>query len=329
MANYPLKYRTFDQLLADAASDLQKYYQKDLIQPHQLIKVALRVNYELGLRIYQTKEKVLELDKGRVRLPNDFYILNYAFLCGSYTVKSPMPSGTHIEERPLGDFTATYQKAPGDIDTCSNPSVEEPCATCGECSCDCKPCTSLDTYLNCKGEEWELIQTINYQTRVYSSFLPLTILNTSQSIECGCPNLYFTSTNKAWIKDDWLYTNLNSGNVYVNYEGLLEDDSGNIMVPDHPLLNEFYEYALKERILENLIMNDVPVPQAKFQIIATKLRAARNNALTLVNTPNYAELKKLHEINRRAQYHKYFNMFSSRKWTSLNSPVNDPTSMIR
>ena len=42
-----------------------------------------------------------------------------------------------------------------------------------------------------------------------------------------------------------------------------------------------------------------------------KLRAARNNALTFVNTPDFAQLKKLWEKNRKAQYHNYYNMFKS------------------
>jgi hypothetical protein len=47
------------------------------------------------------------------------------------------------------------------------------------------------------------------------------------------------------------------------------------------------------------------------QLIETRLRAARNYALTIVNTPNFSEMKKLWEMNRRAQYNKYYDMFKS------------------
>ena len=39
--------------------------------------------------------------------------------------------------------------------------------------------------------------------------------------------------------------------------------------------------------------------------------AARNNALSFVNTPDFAQLKNLWEKNRKAQYHNYYNMFKS------------------
>jgi len=77
--NYTLQYRTFDSLMADVAADFDKYSTADLIEPHQLVKVARRVNYDLGLRIFQTKEHILEIEKGKARLPNDFFTLNFAF----------------------------------------------------------------------------------------------------------------------------------------------------------------------------------------------------------------------------------------------------------
>ena len=56
--NYTLKFRTFDQLLEDVTIDLNTYALENLIEPQQLIKVAKRVTYDLGLRINMTKEQV-------------------------------------------------------------------------------------------------------------------------------------------------------------------------------------------------------------------------------------------------------------------------------
>ena len=79
---------------------------------------------------------------------------------------------------------------------------------------------------------------------------------------------------------------------------------------DHPMINEYYEYAIKQRLLENLYINGEDVVQ-KLQLVEQKLRSARNNALTIVNTPDFAEMKKNWELNRKAMYHKYYNMFKS------------------
>ena len=46
-------------------------------------------------------------------------------------------------------------------------------------------------------------------------------------------------------------------------------------------------------------------------LIEGKLRAARNNALGFVNTPDFKEMQKIWQVNRRAQHHNYYNMFKS------------------
>jgi hypothetical protein len=88
------------------------------------------------------------------------------------------------------------------------------------------------------------------------------------------------------------------------------DEHGNVLVPDHEILNEFYEYALKERIYEDLFLNGEDVGQ-KLQYVQGKLRMARNNAMSLVNTPNFEEMRKVYETNRKAMYSRYYDMFKS------------------
>lgn len=330
--NYTLRYRTFDELLDSVRIDFTQYDLTNYIENQQMIKVARRVNYDLGLRINQTKEAILEVEKGRVRLPENFYTLNFALICGDYTVQEARPQGTHIEERII---TPTYQCQPSTINTCTDPVF--PSSSCGSCSTNpcscmqkdqgqpafaqqCMPCPKVQ--LNCKGEQFELVQIINSQTRSYKFLMPLKILANAMSVDCDCPNLYWSSQNTGWIKDEFLYTNFQEAKVYINYQGMMEDDDGNLLVPDHELLNDYYEYAIKQRLLENLIMNDEPVGQ-KLQLIEARYRESRNKALSLVNTPNFSELKKVWETNRRAMYGKYYDMFKSYPWTQrwVNNPL--------
>ena len=72
MANIELKYRTFDSLLSSVSSDLRVFSEEGMIEPAWLIKVARRVNYDLGLRIYQTKETIIDIENGYGKLPEDF-----------------------------------------------------------------------------------------------------------------------------------------------------------------------------------------------------------------------------------------------------------------
>jgi hypothetical protein len=76
------------------------------------------------------------------------------------------------------------------------------------------------------------------------------------------------------------------------------------------LINEYYEYAIKHRILENLYMSGEEVLQ-KMQLIEARLRASRNNALTIVNTPDFQEMFNLWQANRTAMYSRYYDMFKS------------------
>jgi hypothetical protein len=127
---------------------------------------------------------------------------------------------------------------------------------------------------------------------------------------CFCPELGAQAKDIAQIKDGFLITTFRTGKIYLSYQGAMETPDGDLLVLDHPYCNEYYEYALKQRILENLIWQGENVSQ-QLNLIEGRLRAARNNALSFVNTPDFAEMRKLWEVNRRAQYHNYYNMFLS------------------
>ena len=113
-----------------------------------------------------------------------------------------------------------------------------------------------------------------------------------------------------YIKNNFIYTNIDNGKLFISYQGALEDNEGNLLVMDHPMINEYYEYAIKQRLLENLYINGEDVAQ-KLQLIEPRLKMARNNALSMVNMPDFAEMKKVWELNRKGMYHKYYDMFKT------------------
>lgn len=314
--NYTLKYRTFDQLLEDVTIDFNTFALENMIEPQQLIKLVRKLNYDLGLRINQQSEVILDVSHHKVKLPDNFYAFNYALICGEYTESvgyDGYVGGTNIQEVPYREFPAktilNCCEAPKDQPCCYN-GKEGVCVTHNPDQPYGDTCIKPRVFVNCKGDAYELIQVVNSgNVRVYKYTRPLR-MKPSQEIECECPNLYYNTLDEGWIKFGFLNTTFKEGKVYLNYQSHLEDDNGNLLVPDHELLNEYYEYALKERILENLLMNGEDVGQ-KLQYIASKLKAARNNALSLVNTPNFRELQNLWAANRKAQYGKYYDMFKS------------------
>ena len=106
MANTQLRYRTFDELLYEVGTDFYMYNNEGLIEPAQLIKVAQKVNYDLGLRICMSKDKILDIEKNKVKLPDDFFVLNYALICGQEQYRYPANQGRHTENV-IVDPTAT------------------------------------------------------------------------------------------------------------------------------------------------------------------------------------------------------------------------------
>lgn len=324
--NYTLKYKRLDQLFDEIAIDFPNFALENNIEPQSLIKVVTRVTYDLGLRVNMTKETVLEVENGRAKLPNDFYVFNFGLVCGEYKVTQGYDiGGTQIHEVPYAEFPAT-------INTCAPATVN--CSTC-----NCNPCNQtaacLDVntdltqpigydpdnpygntcvhprvFFNCKNEAYELIQIVNAtKTRTFTTLHPLR-MKASQSVDCDCPNIHHNSANEGWIKNGYLYTSFTTGKVYLNYQGALEDCEGNLLIPDHPEINHYYEYAIKERLLENLYLNGEDNIQ-RYQLVQMKLREARNRALSIVNTPNFSEMKNVWKTNRKAMYNKYYDMFKS------------------
>ncbi len=285
------KYRTFNQLMEDVSVDFSNYALEGMIEPAQLIKVATRVNYDLGLKIHRTKEVVIDIEHGRGQMPMDFQYLNYAFRCGSYTINNTMPSGTHVET--FNDVP--YVPAPGEMSPCSTDD------TCKDV-CVIKTCDDTNSY--------QLIQRVGPSNfRTFTDWTELRIQGVNDKV-CYCPELGAQAPDIAELKDGFLLTTFKTGKVYLSYQGAMENSLGELLVLDQPYCNEYYEYAIKQRILENMVWNGENVAQ-QLQLVESRLRGARNNALGFVNTPNFAEMRKMWEVNRRAQYHNYYNMFLS------------------
>jgi hypothetical protein len=72
MAKTIVKYRTFDDLMNEVKTDFFTYEMEGMIEPSQLIKIAQKVNYDLGLRIHSEKQRILDVVDGKVKLPDDY-----------------------------------------------------------------------------------------------------------------------------------------------------------------------------------------------------------------------------------------------------------------
>jgi hypothetical protein len=308
--NTELRYKTFDELLNEVASDFRAYNNEGMIEPGQLIKVAQRVSYDLGLKIHGTKEKLIEIEYSKTKLPDDFYTLNYAMLCRSYRVETPVLQGRQTENVVLNKKNVYLN---GEL--------------CNKCGYEQQECGCESTYsVQCETGEKIFVQVVEKrktETRVYEEFERVYISADTGKLDAldrvGSYDEHQPQQKTAYIKNGFIYTNFPQGKLFISYQGALEDDNGNLLVLDHPMINEYYEYALKQRILENLYIEGEDVVQ-RLQLIETKLKQARNYALSIVNTPNFSEMYQLWQMNRKAQYSKYYDMFKSGEVQTLVLP---------
>jgi hypothetical protein len=385
-----LSYRTFDELLNEVYIDLPSLTREGMVEPAQLIKIAQKCNYELGLKIHGTKETMLELEHGRAKLPSDFYILNLALVCGHYRVCEPgLFNGLHTENvavplpAPLSPYlttcpcwTVVSYGAQVVVDYCDGtsksvyfpPNDDGSAKTTNLCamkvhtemhpdqitattdhmcynyqsqglSCTppdlcCHPtepddkCGVVDTdpwkqnrvFTMCNNTmQVNVIEYNSNEVREYSSFEMVHMVS-SKEATAFCVNTQFhNAPHHGNIRDGFLWIPTmrdhhrahGKAKVYICYLGAMEDAQGNLLVLDHPKINEYYEWALKERILQNLHLNGEPDLLERWKIAKTELKAARAEALAITTTPDFYELKKTIEMNRKAMYHKYLHPFSS------------------
>ena len=281
--SYLQKYRTFDELMEAVRVDLPTYNAEGVIEPMQLIKVVQHVTYDLGLRIHKEAEAILDVEKNRAKLPDNFYVLNFALLLGESTVTVPVIEGTHREDVMVDSSVELHD----------NPVA-------GACN--------IPVRLTECGQAYQVTETKSYKTYTWKHFHPLDI-SSSRFVGKNCMNVGCGAANKARIQDGYIYTNFDNAKLYIHYISHLEDEDGNLLVMDHPFLNEYYEYAIKKRILENMIMAGEPVTEMQLGLITSGFSKARNRAQNFVNTPDFGELKQIWEMNRKAMHQRYYSIF--------------------
>lgn len=352
-----LQYRTFDDLMNSIRSDLKTYDQDNFIDPQELIKIAIKINYELGLKINQSRGKIIDVKNGKGRLPADFYVMNFAMLCGVSDDRFTTCSGSEMQTmydqmiklgqivnaRPLiqaADLTEgwniiTHNLASTNLVLTVQDSNKD--YVNFEYVIINQDQVKIKVFENYGGARINIIAAANIVANCSISLdncpdgckitesrpglirdfprpVPIEIIPYNYG-EPECNLKQVGQYNyRLKIRDKFIHTiNFTEGRVYINYESVMEDDEGNLLVLDHPTVNEYYEYALKERILENLFLNGENTAQ-KLELIQAKLRPARNNALSFINTPDFFEMKEMWAKNRKAMYNKYYNMFSGYGW---------------
>jgi len=363
-----MKYRTFDELLDSVQIDLKGIYVEGMIEPQSLIKKAMLINKELGMKLNPKKSFCFEICNGSGKLPDDFNTLSLAWVCADRhreikTVTKKTETENDFTNGALygitmmlnssglqtaAQYTETLDLVPG-INIISHGlktkdvivqmrtlqgillSVDFTTPNEDELSVFSEAETTIagvnvvvmgiERKIPYYGDNLTTAQLehdtsgntiVKYFHSQYSDtfrrLIPIHIKK-HRSVSDGCPNYHHNTDYSGSIKDNRFHTNFKNGNVYIEYSSLMEDEDGRLIVMDHPMVNEYYEYFLKKTILELLFLDNEPNLQQRLQYVIGELRTARIRANSFINTPDFHEMKNVWEMNRKSMRHKYYSQF--------------------
>ncbi len=312
MANIELKFRRFDDLLNEILIDMRVLDEEGMIEPSQLIKVAQRVNYDLGLKIHQTREIILDVDNNVARLPDDFYTLNFAMLTGRHKVLDTFDFGGRVTEQSntscSGDTCCLTPLTYDSHRLNSNMNYQQnPCLVGEADPWFQRKCFSICGADNCV----KVIDHRRHEIREYSWFDKLDVVHQNYK-DPGTMNSRSVKCHTAEIKNGYLYVHTQACcHVYLSYQGALVDDQNNLLVLDHPEVNFYYESALKEHIFKTLWYSGGEEIKIKYDEARQETRENRVRALSIVNTPDFKDMQNVFRANRQAQYTRYYRTFES------------------
>lgn len=277
-----LQYITFNQLMASVESDISSISDNGLVNRGTCIKVARKVNNDLGLKIYREREATIKIENYKADLPEDFLYLQLALICGKpqeFNMPTGTIWGTHTEEKKKEEVVLS----------CKNPE---------------KACLN-----SCNGTYW-VTQTFKEKTVKVQDLRPIRLTKRSLKF-CGdvCINNNWSGAYELDIKDGEVVANFCDGEIYINYIADMVDKDNNILILDHPMLTPYYEYAMKKHIFENMMLNGDQDVQSRLGYLRDELREARIAALNFVNTVEYTDIQDTFQANRKLFYNKYFRMF--------------------
>lgn len=288
--NIPWEYIKLSQVMASVTSDLSLYDDASLIDEDRIVKIIAECNEKLGERIYQSKACRIIVKDYIGPVPSDLWKIENMF--ATSTVTSP-----YIETEGGIVFGATQA-----VYTLGTPPkmlsgdrlipVKTQCTTCG------------DGYY---------ISTIerNYIEKTYKHIYPLIL---SETVNSACadyaPCTRWRGEYQVDMGDGEFKFSFKDGEVFVAYLGDMVDEEGEIVIPFHPRLNQYYEFAIKEKILEDIYLNSEADVAQKLQYVSQKKSAAYYDAWTYIQTAKAGQWTKMKKKAQMDYYNKWFRAFA-------------------
>lgn len=290
-----IKYMTFSQLMSSVESDMESFADSGMVDRSKYIKTIRKVNSDLGVRINQEKEVLLDIKNYRTTLPDDFEHLQLALLCEETPTRCQIVS-------PSPDAPKLISCLDTDSETFN------PCASCPT-SCPEGSSTTI-----C-GQCYKVYQKVDYDlTLAYSTKVPVKLTKRSHAYcSSNCLNSMLNSDKYKYTLDidDRVITlsGVKEGKVYINYITDMVNEDNEILLVNHPLLTDYYEYSVKEKMLENYMLNNDSDVSSKLKYIIEQKKLARIDAMNFVYMPEFTEITAYQKAKRENFYNRFFKQF--------------------
>ena len=283
---------TLESFIADLKAEFSTWDSAGLIDETSIHKWINKALLKFGSNIMNLQDTVIEVNNSTGTIPSNFFSLYSAYLCDR---KGHSPISKK-ERKVLQDSYGWIERVER-----SNKWV-----SCDAC------CVEEEEKTIIERKFFKDIEVDFYYENPTLLRLGKTFDRNTCHRECrnkivrDCPN-------EIIIIGNTLQTNFREGNVYMQFYGLPQDESGNTIIPHSPKgeLETYLEYHVKRKILENIIVNqDDSAASNMFGFYNQKEVEQLGLALTDTKlsrlTPN--SFRRLKKINR-AEMHRYELMY--------------------
>lgn len=301
---------TKKQIVAEIKNKLKVYDQQGLLDDISINNWIKENIKEFGGNIMNQYEMVLRVEKGRAKLPDNFWALKAAVKYSSMGFSKAEPEMAKQAQRRISYLEWT------DIKDYYNYLEGKPCKEDGDTSY-----ITETLFFEVPQESYSFYYNMPEQL----SLIPHTY---TVNCEADCPNLIWECENQISIDENhnYLTANFNDGFVWLWYKGLPCDEYGELVIPetDRDKLKNYIVYFAIVRTLQDLLLSeDDPNVFNKLQVFQPLMEeyyyAAKSES---VSKGAVGWSTKLINNNRR-NTNKYENMFSSLSPGAYNNPYNN------
>jgi len=270
--------RPISELIAIVRRDFRKLDDEGMIDEGRLIKVIMACNDRLGIPIRQINQKCLQVVDFKAKLPLNFEKLYYV---GAVKATNTMT----MEGR--NPFDNSFDR---DV-------IYE---------------AELDRGSFGNTDSYSVTILRNTQTTVHNINTLVGLDVSPQShVYChaSCPNMRIKGKYTVTIEDDHINTPFRSGELYIMYLGTMEDEEGNLLFPFHPLITPYYEWSIKEKVLQDVIFNSDGNYGDLFKLAQSERVKAWLDAYNITTEKGYGEYVDAQRKRELGWYNQYFKFF--------------------